>query len=121
MLAADPRRPGAKPGMARVRRALGEFSAYRAIGQASIWGVPLFSLATAESLGRIGFVGPNSGQKRDSLIRAEISLIADLNSLQGRKKFPVRMRRELAGKALIYCPFLLPFTRRRAPNRWNSL
>jgi hypothetical protein len=43
-------------------------------------------------------------------MRAAISLIADLNSLQGRKKFPVRMRRELAHNALIYCPFLLPFT-----------
>ena len=41
-----------------------------------------------------------SGRERNSLIRAEISLIADLNSLQGRKKFPVRMRRELARKAL---------------------
>ena len=29
---------------------------------------------------------PKSGGERDSLIRAEISLIADLNSLQGRKK-----------------------------------
>jgi hypothetical protein len=29
--------------------------------------------------------GQNSGRERDSLIRAEISLIADLNSLQGRK------------------------------------
>ena len=43
----------------------------------------------------------NSGRERNSLIRAEISLIADLNSLQGRKKFPVRMRRELARKVLI--------------------
>jgi len=33
---------------------------------------------------------------RDSLIRAKISLIARFNSLQGRKKFPVTMRRELA-------------------------
>jgi len=63
----------------------------------------------------------NSGRERESLIGSESSLIINLNSLQGRKKFPVRMRRELAGKALIYCPFLLPFTRRRAPNRWNSL
>ena len=29
-------------------------------------------------------------------MRAAISLIADLNSLQGRKKFPVRMSMELA-------------------------
>ena len=34
-------------------------------------------------------------------MRAEISLIADLNSLEGRKKFPVRMRRELARKVLV--------------------
>ena len=47
-------------------------------------------------------------------MRAAISLIADLNSLQGRKKFPVRMSMELAHNALIYCPFLLPFTRRGA-------
>jgi len=43
----------------------------------------------------------NSGRERDSLIRAEISLIARFKSLQGRKKFPVPMRRELARKALI--------------------
>jgi len=43
----------------------------------------------------------NSGRERDSLIRAEISLIACFNSLQGRKKFPVPMRRELARRLLI--------------------
>src|SRR5215471_8049644 len=45
--------------------------------------------------GRTGPVGENS-EEGASLIRAEISLIADLNSLQDRKKFPVRVRRELA-------------------------
>jgi hypothetical protein len=44
-------------------------------------------------------------------MRAAISLIADLNSLQGRKKFPVRMRRELAHNALIYCPFFATIAR----------
>jgi hypothetical protein len=40
--------------------------------------------------------GPQIAEReRESLIRAEISLIADLNSLQGRIIF-VRMRRELA-------------------------
>ena len=34
-------------------------------------------------------------------------LIADLNSLQGRKKFRVRVRRELARKALVLYAFLL--------------
>ena len=48
---------------------------------------------------------PNSGQKRTSLISAETSLIARFNSLQGRKKFPVRVRRELARKKLISCAF----------------
>jgi hypothetical protein len=47
---------------------------------------------------------PNSGRKRDSLITAETSLIARFNSLQARKKFPARMRRELARKKLIACP-----------------
>ena len=64
---------------------------------------------------------PNSGRERDSLIRAKISLIARFNSLQGCKKFPVRMRRELARKKLILCLFSLPPRRRHAPNRRNSL
>src|ERR1700731_3437036 len=34
---------------------------------------------------------PNCGGRRDSLITAETSLIARFNSLQGRKKFPVRI------------------------------
>ena len=60
---------------------------------------------------------PNCGGRRDSLITAETSLIARFNSLQGRKKFPVRMRRELARKKLISCPFSLPPRRHRGPNR----
>jgi hypothetical protein len=50
----------------------------------------------SRSVGTIGFCRQgkcqNSGRERDSPIRVEISLIADLNSLQGRKKFPVQMR-----------------------------
>jgi hypothetical protein len=38
--------------------------------------------------------------RADSLMKEKISLIARFNSLQGLKKFPVRMRRELAHKAL---------------------
>jgi hypothetical protein len=34
-------------------------------------------------------------------MKAKVSLIARLNSLQGRKKFPVTMRRELVRKELI--------------------
>jgi hypothetical protein len=64
-----------------------------------------------KSVGTIGFVTrsecQNSGRKRDPLIAAETSLIARFNSLQGRKKFPVGMRRELARKKLISCPFSL--------------
>ena len=58
-----------------------------------------------------------SGGERDSLISEGISLIARFNSLLGGKKFPVRMRRELACKTLICRLFLLPLTRCRAPDR----
>ena len=73
--------------------------------------------AGAGAGGRIGFVGQNSRRERDSLIRAEISLIADLNSLQGHKKFPVPVRRELARKPLVRGAFLVRLMRRRAQNR----
>jgi hypothetical protein len=43
---------------------------------------------------------PKSVTRADSLMREKISLIARFNSLQGLKKFPVRLRRELARKAL---------------------
>jgi hypothetical protein len=64
---------------------------------------------------------PNSGRKRDCLISAETSLIARFNSLQGRKKFPVRMRRESAREKLISCAFSLPPRCPQARNRRNSL
>jgi hypothetical protein len=53
--------------------------------------------------GTIAFVVKANAKKwtrADSLMREKISLIARFNSLQGLKKFPVRMRRELARKAL---------------------
>jgi hypothetical protein len=96
--------PAQSPGMASLRRALGEQfpaipgpSATRASG-----GVPLCFSATFE-ISREDRIwsAPNNGRERDSLMRAETSLIANLNSLQGLKKFPVRMRRELARRALI--------------------
>ena len=37
---------------------------------------------------------------------AEISLIARFNSLLGRKRFPVRVRRELGRKRLMLLPVL---------------
>ena len=67
------------------------------------------AISRKDRMGRQGKY-QNSGRERASLIGSESSLITDLNSLQGRKKFPVRMRRELAGKALIQCSFLLPFS-----------
>jgi hypothetical protein len=51
-------------------------------------------------------------------MRAAISLIADLNSLQGREKFSFRMRRKLAHNALIYCLF---FSAIYAPRRLESM
>ena len=85
-------------------------------GGASIGGFPLCLLRNIRipSGGDRGRMPPNSGRQRDSLITAEISLIADLNSLQGRKKFPVPMRRELARKHLVQSVFLVPLMRRRA-------
>ena len=75
----------------------------------------------SRSVGTIGFAGrakcQNSGRERVSLIRAKISLITRFNSLQGGKKFPVRMRRELARKALIRCPFLATVGAPPGPNR----
>jgi len=53
--------------------------------------------------GTIAFVVKANAKKwtrADSLMREKISLIARFNSLQGPKKFPVRMRRELAHKVL---------------------
>ena len=59
--------------------------------------------AKTRSVGTIAFVVKANAQKwkrADSLMREKISLIARFNSLQGPNKFPVRMRRELAHKAL---------------------
>src|SRR5215472_12733167 len=49
--------------------------------------------AASRSLGRIGSVGENSDEGDSGIPGFKDSLIADLNSLQGRKKFPVRVRR----------------------------
>src|ERR1700730_3352592 len=100
----DPHRRS--PGMAslasRARRAIFGIPGPSAT---SIWRRPSLLLGNVRDLsgGSDWSVrsAPNSGRERDSLIGAEISLIADLNSLQGRKKFPVRMRRELAHNVLI--------------------
>jgi hypothetical protein len=59
--------------------------------------------------------------EQDSLIRAESSLIARFNSLQGRKKFPVRMRRELLCNALMLFQNLKRFAALGGPNEQNSL
>ena len=60
---------------------------------------------------------PIANEVRDTLIKAEISLITNLNSLQGGKKIPVLMRREFARKDLVWRLFLLPLTRCGASNR----
>src|SRR5437588_6456090 len=102
----DPHRPGAARERRAWRRVLGsDFPPTGALGYAIIWRRPSLLLGNVRDLsgGSDWSVrsAPNSGRERDSLIGAEISLIADLNSLQGRKKFPVRMRRELAHNVLI--------------------
>jgi hypothetical protein len=101
--AGDPRR-GKKPGMGASRaRAIDFGIPGPLVTPEPIWRRPsLPSRQRSRSFGRIGDLrAPNSGRERDSLMRAETSLIANLNSLQGLKKFPVRMRRELARRALI--------------------
>jgi hypothetical protein len=85
---------------------------------ASFFDSPLFDPLEAWSipLGRPSSRQASRGHGLLDMITAETSLIA-LNSLQGRKKFPVRMRRELAHKKLISCPFSLFPRRRQASNR----
>ena len=100
----------------------GGFELSRSLATVSSGGALWRSVASREigtpgAGGRIGFVGQNSRRERDSLIRAEISLIADLNSLQDHKKFPVPVRRELARKPLVQGTFLVRLMRRRAQNR----
>jgi hypothetical protein len=59
--------------------------------------------AKTRSVGTIAFVVKANAKKwtrAGSLMREKISLIARFNSLQGPKKFPVRIRRELPHKAL---------------------
>jgi hypothetical protein len=116
---ADPPAPARSTRWRAWRRALGErVPRAGALGYASNLAAPLFALlGNLRDLSEDRIGRPKWRTRADSLMRAAISLIADLNSLQGRKKFPVRMRRELAHNALIYCPFLLPFTRRGASNR----
>src|ERR1700726_87779 len=54
---------------------------------------------------------------RDSLIRGKNSLMARINSLQGRIKFPVPMRRELDRKLLYLALHSEPNSRPRRPRR----
>ena len=79
-------------------------SARSASAAPSIWWRPLRLLGKDEVCRDDPFFSAKANaQKRtraDSLMRGKISLIARFNSLQGLKKFPVRMRRELARKAL---------------------
>ena len=102
---------GTKP---RLRACWRSNSVTRAPGHPSL---PSWQYSRFSRGGIAGASPQNSGRERGSLIAAEISLIANLNSLQGGKKFPVPMRRELACKPLVQRAFLLPLMRRRAPKR----
>jgi len=63
----------------------------------------------------------NTGPERVSLVRAESCLITRFNSLQGRKKFPVRMRRELVCNGLILLLLCAPITPRQGRIERKSL
>jgi len=58
---------------------------------------------------------------RDSLIRGKNSLMARINSLQGRIKFPVSMRRELDRKLLYLALHSEPIAALGGPDEQNSL
>ena len=58
---------------------------------------------------------------RGSLIRRIISLMARFNSLLGRNKFPVPMRREFAHNAFKLLPNFEPLAGSRRPREQNSL
>src|SRR6516164_4044818 len=51
----------------------------------------------------------NRDRRQDFLISPEIFLIARFNSLQGRKKFPARISRELARQPFGLAPLFAPF------------
>jgi hypothetical protein len=107
--------PAFQAGQSRAHRACWRSdSVTRALGPSLCL---LGNIQDSSQEGSIGAHPPNSGRGAGSLITAEISLIANLNSLHGRKKFPVLMRRELARKDLMRRLFLLPLTRCGAPKR----
>jgi hypothetical protein len=70
-------------------------------------------------MGLFPFNGTTSNQ--DSLIWLENSLIRLFNSLLGRKKFPVPMRREFPRKSLDLLRYLASFGGFARPNGENSL
>src|SRR5260370_34218324 len=80
-------------------------SARSASAASSIWRRPLRLLGDVQGLsGRSHLSARQRLKKADEggfPDRGKISLIARFNSLQGRKKFPVRMRRALARNAVI--------------------
>ena len=65
--------------------------------------------------------GSGTTHNQDSLIRLENSLIARFDSLLGRKKFPVPMRREFPRKLLDLLPYLASLGGLARPNGENSL
>jgi hypothetical protein len=95
---------GQKPASSRSEVGFGDLRASGAAGYRLLGKVRELSRRSDLSPGQM----PKSGREQDSLISAEISLIARYNSLQGRKKFPVRMRRELTRKQLMSLPFSRP-------------
>ena len=79
-------------------------SSRSASATSSIWRRRLFAFSATLEICRDDRIFhqermPNRGRKRDSLISAETSLIARFNSLQGRKKFPVRFDKQTSSPA----------------------
>src|SRR5438477_11903370 len=75
----------------------------------------------AAVLGHSVYVAAKSRPARDSLIRRINSLMARFNSLLGRNKFPVPMRRELGRKPLNLVLDSEPIVALGSPDEQNSL
>src|SRR6202047_3479967 len=112
--AADPsaKRPSA------VRASFGEPADLLRIGEAHLPAAPCSWRGSCSKARSPGI--EITGQSRDSLIRRINSLMTRFNSLLGRNKFPVPMRRELARKPLNLMLDSEPVVALGGPDEQNS-
>jgi hypothetical protein len=102
-----------------VRASFGEPADLLRIGEVHLPAAPCSRRASCSEARSPGI--EITGQSRDSLIRRINSLMTRFNSLQGRNKFPVPMRRELARKPLNLMLDSEPVVAFGGPDEQNSL